>query len=131
MSTQLSNGPKILQQLVLVLVLTAAIIALILYLISLNPVVDSRSVTFRVETSGGFSIITLDAGSLKIPTATTVTTPWQRTVQIPVGTAVYLTAANPTQTGSITCSISLDLQVWKKEKTTAPKDGVACAGIVP
>jgi hypothetical protein len=84
-----------------------------------------------VEASGGFSIITLQAGSVSIGTPATVTMPWQQTLQLPSGTVVYLTASNPTQTGNLDCVILLDNQPWKKETTTAPKDGVACAGIVP
>jgi hypothetical protein len=91
----------------------------------------SRRVQFRVEASGGFANITLQAGEDSISKPTTVTTPWTKTMQISSGTEVYLTASNPTQTGEITCSISLDRTDWKTDTTTAPKDGVACAGIVP
>jgi hypothetical protein len=91
----------------------------------------NRSITFRVESSGGFANITLQAGTTSIPKATTVTTPWQKIIRLSHGSEVYLTAANPTQSGTISCSISLDGKAWKKEKATNPIDGVACAGIVP
>jgi hypothetical protein len=84
-----------------------------------------------VEASGGFANITLQAGEDPISKPTTVTTPWTKTMQIPTGTEVYLTASNPTQTGSLTCTIILDREDWKTDTTAAPKDGVACAGIVP
>ncbi|HEX2998120.1 MAG TPA: hypothetical protein VHP14_25065 [Anaerolineales bacterium] len=84
-----------------------------------------------MEASGGFAIITLDAGNTVISKPTTVTVPWSKTLAITSGTEVYLTASNPTQTGNLTCTISLDKTVWKTQKTTAPKDGVACAGIIP
>ena len=44
---------------------------------------------------------------------------------------VYVTAANPTQTGELSCFILLDNTQWKTSTIAAPKDGVACAGIVP
>ncbi len=86
---------------------------------------------FRVDASGGYAIITLDAGSASISKPATVSVPWRKSLQIPSGTEVYLTASNPTQTGTLTCTIYLEQSLWKTETTTAPKDGVACAGIVP
>jgi hypothetical protein len=73
----------------------------------------------------------LQAADERISQPTTVTTPWTKTLEIPSGTEVYLTASNPTQTGNLSCTITLDKKDWKAETTTAPKDGVACAGIVP
>jgi hypothetical protein len=129
-----SNAPdrsKIILQLVFILVLLAVIVGFIFYLLSTKTSTGSHSIHFQVEASGGFSIITLQAGSTSIATPATVTMPWQQTLQLPSGTVVYLTASNPTQTGNLACFILLDSQAWKKETTTAPKDGVACAGIVP
>jgi hypothetical protein len=91
----------------------------------------SYQVKFRVEASGGVAIITLQAGDVSISEPTAVSVPWSKTIRIPSGAEVYLTASNPTQTGKITCSISLDNTLWKTETTVTPKDGVACAGIVP
>jgi hypothetical protein len=130
----MSNSPdrqRTVLQLVFLFALIAAIVGLVSYLLATKPVASSHSVHFQVEASGGFSIITLQAGNDSISTPATVTMPWQRTVQLPSGTVVYLTASNPTQTGNLSCVILLDAQAWKKETTTAPKDGVACAGIVP
>jgi len=118
-------------QLAFVMTVIAIVVGVVYILLMANPVVSSRNLHFEVEASGGFSIITLQAGSIIIKTPTTVTTPWQRTVQVKSGSEVYLTASNPTQTGKLTCRISFDGQIWKNESTVAPKDGVACAGIVP
>ena len=107
------------------------IVTVVSYLLSQKPTTSSHNVKFRVEASGGFSIITFEAGSVSISKSTTVTMPWERTLNLHSGTTVFLTASNPTQTGELSCSILLDNQDWKKEKTDAPKDGVACAGIVP
>jgi hypothetical protein len=131
MSAQLSDRAKIVLQLVFVLVVCAAVVA-ILFSLGLTRARDgSRRVQFRVEASGGFANITLQAGEESISKPSTVTTPWTKTMQIASGTEVYLTASNPTQTGELTCRISLDRADWKTDTTTAPKDGVACAGIVP
>jgi hypothetical protein len=131
MFSQLSDRWKIVLQLIFVLALCAAAIALLISLGVMRTSAGSHRVQFRVEASGGFAIITLDARNASIPKPTTVTAPWTKTLQIPSGTQVYLTASNPTQTGKLTCTIKLDNDVWKTETTTAPKDGVACAGIVP
>ena len=91
----------------------------------------ARRVTFRVESSGGYANITLKAGSVKIEEPETFTTPWEKTVSVERAESVYLTASNPTQTGQLTCEIILDRKVWKSDTIPAPKDGVACAGIIP
>jgi hypothetical protein len=84
-----------------------------------------------VNASGGFANITLQAGKESITGPKTVTMPWTRTIRVKSGTEVYLTAANPSETGELTCSITLDRGPWKLETINAPKNGVACAGIVP
>ena len=131
MSAQLSDRWKIALQLIFVLVLCAAVVAILVSLGLTRSREGIRRVQFRVEASGGFANITLQAGEESISKPTTVTTPWSKTMQIPSGTEVYLTASNPTQTGALTCTIILDRADWKTETTSAPKDGVACAGIVP
>jgi hypothetical protein len=91
-----------------------------------------QRVEFQVQASGGFAIITLETGdSASITKPTTVSVPWKKTLRIASGTEVYLTASNPTQTGNLTCTITLNRNPWKTDTATAPKDGVACAGIVP
>ena len=131
MTDQTSERTKTAIQVVFILVFIGVIILVVSYLLSKKPTSNTHNVQFKVEASGGFSIITFEAGSNSISKSTTVTTPWVKTLKLQSGTIVYLTASNPTQTGQLTCSISLDNQVWRKEKTDAPKDGVACAGIVP
>ena len=131
MSTQLSDRSKIALQLIFVLALCAAVVAILFSLGLTRSREGIRRVQFRVEASGGFANITLQAGEESISKPTTMTTPWSKTMQIPSGTEVYLAASNPTQTGSLTCTIILDRADWKTETTSAPKDGVACAGIVP
>lgn len=131
MSSRISDGWKIGLQIVFVLALCAAAIAILISMGVMRTSVGSHRVQFRVEASGGVANITLQAGDVVISKPIAVTAPWSKTIQIPSGTEVYLTASNPTQTGKLTCTISLDKIVWKTETTTAPKDGVACAGIVP
>jgi hypothetical protein len=131
MLSRLSNGWKIALQLLFVLTLCAAAVALLLSLGVMKPATGSRRVQFTVDASGGYAIITLQAGEVSISKPTTVSVPWSKTLQIPSGTEVYLTASNPTQTGKLTCQITLEKAPWKSATTSAPKDGVACAGIVP
>jgi hypothetical protein len=118
-------------QIPLVILLLIGAIVLLLEIGAFHPSEGERRVTLHVEASGGYALIDWDAGTQKLDKSTTVTTPWNTTLSIKTGTQVILTASNPTQTGALTCTISLDSQVWKTETTTAPKDGVACAGIVP
>ena len=131
MSAQLSDRWKIVLQMLFVLALCAAVVAILLSMGLMKSPEGSHRVQFRVEASGGFANITLQAGEESISKPTTMTTPWTKTTQISSGTEVYLTASNPTQTGTLTCRIILDRVDWKTDTTTAPKDGVACAGIVP
>ena len=131
MSAQLSDPWKTALQVFFVVILCAGAIALLMSMGLMRSREGSHRVQFRVEASGGFANITLQAGNDSISKPTTVTTPWSKTMQLSSGTEVYLTASNPTQTGQLTCSISLDRTDWKSDTTAAPKDGVACAGIVP
>jgi hypothetical protein len=131
MFERLSNSSKIALQLAFVAVLLALVVILLLSLGIMRPSAGSRRVEFRVEASGGVAVITLQAGEFSITKPTTVTSPWIKRLDIPSGTEVYLTGANPTQTGKLSCSITLDKVPWKSATNSAPKDGVACAGIVP
>jgi hypothetical protein len=131
MFSRLSNGWKIVLQLLFVMTICVIAIAIMFSLGLMNPVSGSRRVDFTVDASGGFAIITFQAGEVSISKPTTVGVPWSKTLDIPSGTEVYLTASNPTQTGKLNCSITLDKVPWKSETNNAPKDGVACAGIVP
>jgi hypothetical protein len=126
----MSRRSLIIQIFIVIGVLAAGAI-LLASLGSFNTKKGPRTLTFRVEATGGFANITLEAGNQIISEPTTVTTPWERRVVVERGKQVFLTAANPSQTGQISCSIRLDGQSWKTEKIQTPKDGVACAGIVP
>ncbi len=131
MFNNLSNSQKLALQVVFVLTLAGSAMLLLHYMGIMNTEPNTHSLNFKVEASGGYAIITLRAGDTVISEPTTVTVPWSKTIKIKSGTEVYLTAANPTATGDLTCSITLDKKTWKEEPTPAPKNGVACAGIVP
>jgi hypothetical protein len=131
MFDNLSNSQKIALQLFFVLVLCGGAFALLNYMGAMKPAKNIHSVRFEVHASGGYATITLQAGDVVISKPTTVTVPWSQTIKIKSGTEIYLTASNPTATGELTCDITLDKIDWKTETTKAPKNGVACAGIVP
>jgi len=131
MLNNLSNSQKTAVQVIFVLALVGGAIALLVSLGATKPKPDTRRVRFEVQASGGFAMITLQAGEVNIPDPKTVSVPGSQTVKIKSGTTVYLTASNPTATGELSCTITLDNADWKAEQTSAPKNGVACAGIVP
>jgi hypothetical protein len=114
----------------MIILVVAAVLVASMARSSLAPH-GTRRVTFRVESSGGYANITIKAGSFHIDKPQTFTTPWEKTLDIERAESVFLTAANPTQTGQLVCKILLDHELWKTEKIPAPKDGVACAGIIP
>ena len=116
---------------ILVAVLMVIGIALYIFSASNTPPSGSRSVTFQVEATGGYASITWKAGSNHIDAATTVTTPWERTVFLEQGTQVILTVANPSNSGQVTCKVLLDRQPWKDTTAKAPQSGVACGGLIP
>lgn len=122
---------SVLLQILLVIALCAASLLLLNFLGVFRPPPTEATLVFRVEATGGYANITLQAGKEVISKTTTVTTPWEKRVVVARGEEVYLTASNPSQTGQLSCTILLEGRVWKRERTDAPKDGVACAGIVP
>ena len=131
MFANLSDQWKLTLQVLLVLGILGAAAAILLSMGVMNTDPESHQVSFRVEASGGYATITFEAGDEAITTPKTVTVPWSRKVRVKSGTEVYLTASNPTVTGELSCVITLDNVLWKVEKTSAPQNGVACAGIVP
>ncbi len=131
MFTNLSDGTKTALQVVFVLALVGAAAAFLISMGLFQTSAESHLVSFEVNASGGYALITLKAGSESIEKPATVTVPWSKTIRIKSGTEVYLTASNPSQTGELTCRILLDKADWKMETVNAPKNGVACAGIVP
>lgn len=131
MLKNLSDRSKaVLQLAILSVVLVMAFVGLD-YLSSLKTVRTTSMVRFEVEASGGFASITLRAGKVNMTEPTNVSVPWSQTVKIKSGTTVFLTASNPSVTGEITCRIFLDREAWKTETISSPKNGVACAGIIP
>lgn len=127
-----SERPKLALQIFFIVLLCAGAAALLYSMIVNRSSAGEQRLEFQVQASGGFAIITLDTGdSASITKPTTVSVPWKKTLRIAPGTEVYLTASNPTQTGTLSCTIRLNQNLWKTDTTTAPKDGVACAGIVP
>jgi hypothetical protein len=122
---------KVPLQIIFVVLLCGGIVLLVVSTERNRASTGSQRVEFRVDASGGYAIITLEAGNTSIPKPTTVSIPWAKSLRIPSGTEVYLTASNPTQTGKLTCTITLNKSIWKTQTTAAPKDGVACAGIIP
>jgi hypothetical protein len=128
MATQ-KQLPIAVQILILIAVLGA--IGIALYIFSLaNVPPNSRRVTFRVESTGGSAKINWTAAKNHTDGTTPLTTPWERTVVLEHGTQVILTAS-PAVSGTVTCSISLEGQTWKKMKAEKENTGVACAGIIP
>ena len=131
MFDNLSNFWKNVLQSIIILIVIGIVVVFLNYLIGNRPIKGSHRIRFEVQASGGFASITMHGGTETIPDLTTVTVPWTKTINIQGGTTVYLTAANPTATGELTCNLYLDGSAWKTETTNAPKNGVACAGIVP
>jgi hypothetical protein len=130
-STCIPGRWKMILQVTFVLLLCAGALVLISVLEKRKPSSGTQRVEFRVDASGGYAIVTLDAGDASVSKPTTVSVPWSKSLQIASRTEVYLTASNPTQTGRLTCTILLGQSTWKTDTTIAPKDGVACAGIIP
>lgn len=89
-----------------------------------------RRVTYQVDATGGYALIIYTDSSGSNTAAEMMTTPFTRTVTLPVGHEIYLTASNPSQTGTISCKIKIDNRDWKESHGTHPVDSVACGGIV-
>ena len=89
-----------------------------------------RQVTYYVEATGGYAVVIYTDSIGHQTDSTMLTTPFRRTISLPVGNEVYLTASNPSQTGTISCKITIDNREWKQSTGTHPVDSVACAGII-
>ena len=127
----LSDRAKNLVQIVILSILITLVTWGLVSMGATKPLPGQRSVVFSVEASGGFSIITLRIGDTYTNQGATISVPWTKRMNIKTGTQVYLTALNPSQTGKLICKVTLDGGAWKTDTTDAPKDGVACAGIIP
>jgi hypothetical protein len=91
----------------------------------------THDVLFQVNAQGGYALITLKTPDRSILPAIVVHTPWSLEMTIPRGSEVYLTAGKESQIGELSCSISLENHLWKSSVQYSPKNGVACAGIIP
>jgi hypothetical protein len=131
MLNNLTDGTKVAIQIIVVLAVLGAAVAILLSMGVMQSPAESHLLTFEVEASGGFAVITLDAGNETIDQPKTISVPWSKTLRVKSGTEVYLTASNPSASGEIRCAIMLDRSAWKSAENASPKNGVACAGIVP
>jgi hypothetical protein len=116
-----------------VVIVVAIIIASIIFWVLNNHTSDNggmRQITYQVQASGGYAqiIYTDITGTVTAPIM--VTTPFFKTISLPIGDQVYLTASNPSQTGDVSCNIKIDNKDWKESHGTHPIDSVACAGII-
>ncbi len=114
----------------IVVVLIVAIIGIWVMKSTASPTGTMRQVTYFVEATGGYAVVIYTDSIGNQTDSTMLTTPFRRTISLPVGNEVYLTASNPSQTGTITCKISIDNREWKQSTGTHPVDSVACAGII-
>lgn len=89
-----------------------------------------RQVTYSVTADGGYAQIIYTNSNGVTTEPIMVTTPYSNTINLPVGIEIYLTASNPSQTGSVSCKIKINGRDWKESKGTHPIDSVACAGII-
>ncbi|MBA3072060.1 MAG: hypothetical protein FP831_00505 [Anaerolineae bacterium] len=92
-----------------------------------NPM---RQVTYIVNSDGGYAQIIYTSSVGVITEPAMMTTPFSRTITLPVGIEVFLTASNPSQNGKISCEIKIDNREWKSSRGTHPVDSVACGGIL-
>ncbi len=89
-----------------------------------------RRITYQVESTGGYAFIIYTDSSGKNREGQMFATPFTRTITFPLGQEIYLTASNPSQSGSITCKIKINNRDWKESRGTHPIDSIACGGIV-
>ncbi len=125
------NRSKTAIQLILLLIVLAALGTGLFLWMNSNAPATSKSVTFRVEGQGGSAKINLKIGEKKIQTDKIVNTPWEQTIRVERGTQVIFTAANPNTIGGVTCKILLNRSAWKSSTIDKPNRGIACGGIVP
>jgi hypothetical protein len=90
-----------------------------------------RNLGFTIKSTGGTAIITLTDSTGQLSFNGVSSTPWEKAGVYKVGDEVYLTAGNPSQFGTLTCSITIDGRDWKSDQSDSPQDKVGCAGIIP
>jgi hypothetical protein len=90
-----------------------------------------HSLTYQVTGSSSAAVITYTREDGSTTEADELSIPWRLTIKPKKSLVVVLTAGNPTQAGTIKCTLILDGKEWKTDTTNAPGDKVSCAGIVP
>ncbi len=122
-------------KIILTIILFLGIIATVIYFSVQSGLFKTPStnntVRMEVDCDGGYAVITYTAGDKKTNEAITVTTPWKKSFEVQDGDSVFLTAGNPTQSGTIECLIILNDREWKTDTVDFPKQAVACGGIIP
>lgn len=124
-----SNGSAIIG-IAIALVVIVAIIGIWLIKNQSDETDPMRQVTYLVNADGGYAQIIYTIREGVNSEAAILTTPFSRTVSLPLGSEVFLTASNPSQTGNISCEIKINNREWKSSRGTHPVDSVACGGIV-
>jgi hypothetical protein len=125
-----NNGKTILTIIIILGIITAAIYFSVRSGIFNKPSINN-SVRLEVDCDGGYAIITYTVGDESSNGTITVNTPWKKNFNLEDGASVFLTAGNPSQSGEITCLISLNGRDWKSDSVDYPKQAVACGGIIP
>ncbi len=118
-------------QLVILVVLCGGVAGLMAAFGVFTPGKGARSVTFRVENSAGDVQLIYSMPGDKSQDPMRVSTPWEKSASIAVGSEVYLLAANPAVSGKLKCTISFDGKIWKTQTVSSPDNKVTCAGIIP
>lgn len=90
-----------------------------------------HTLEYRVTGSSSVARITYTEKDGSTNDVGQISIPWKHTIKAKSSLVVILTAGNPSQVGTITCSLILDGREWKTDTANAPGDKVSCAGIVP
>jgi len=122
---------KLYIQILVVSILCIALVGLAVTFRVFSPKDTVHKITFRVESSSGIVNITYRDSTNFQKERVEVSTPWERSWVNPSGSEVYVTAGNPTQMGTMKCTIKIDGKLWKSDQAKMPDDAVVCAGIVP
>jgi len=125
------NRARLVIQIVVLLIVLAALGVGASLLSQANAQPKYKSVTFRVESGGGSADITWKIDGKTMLSEKQVKTPWEKTMRVENGVQVILTAANPNSYGGVSCKILLKRSAWKSSSIDQPNRGIACGGIVP
>jgi hypothetical protein len=130
-ASQPAQRKVIIFQISFIVLLCAGLIGIAFYLGIFKSPSTVHQVTFRAESSSAFGIISWTPGTGQTNSSVTTNTPWETTITFKSGDQVYFSVGNPSQIGSVTCTILIDKKVWKTNSASNPSDKVACAGIIP